>query len=304
MKNLILKAMKIRLFFLFLFLALFLVIVLFTVYGSTEMLFFSSMKLLTSDLNLLLLGKPGPGYIAPENTDSIMVVHYSHSKNKLFIIPVPRDLIVRNEEGSLEKINAFYEKKKIDFLLEKVSNYTGFKVKNYLVFDLTLVKNLIDFLGGVDIVLKEPVVDPVSFYTLSSGKHHLDSYLMELVLRSRYNSRGDFFRLENQIETIKDIKDKMVNLDSEGKIKLFRLFEQNSSHWESNLKKENLVKIFLQIRNIKNLEIVPLVIDLNSGLLQSGNFQVYNTNNVFGIYPKLGVDNYEDIKNYIQSRAK
>ena len=258
----------------------------------------------SSDLNFLILGKPGPGYLGSENTDSIIVLHYDQNKNKIFLIPIPRDLIVRDEDGNLEKINALYEKKKIKLLLKKASEFSGFSLKNYFVFDLNLIIKLIDFLGGIEVNLKEPVTDAVTLYTLSAGKQKLNGYLAELVLRSRYHKEGDFFRIRNQIEVLRGLKERLTKLSSQEKLDLIKFLEKNSYDWETNLKKTEVLALATKIKDLNNLEIVPIIVDLNSGLLKSNYFKIYNTENVYGIYPSAGIDNFSYLRNFIQSQIK
>ena len=257
-----------------------------------------------NDFSLLLLGKPGPGYIGSENTDSIMVIYYSPKVNKVFLIPIPRDLIIKDEKGNLEKINALYEKNEINLLLKKASEYTGLKIKNYVAVDLNLVTSLIDFLGGIEVNLDEPVTDAVTLYTIPAGKQKLNGYLSELVLRSRYHPEGDFFRIRNQIKVISALKEKIASLNTEEKLALVRFIENKKYYWQTNLDKNALLNLGLKINDLNNLQIEPIILTTKNGFLTSGNFNIYNSYNVYGIYPKDGIDNYEKISLYIQSKIK
>ena len=259
---------------------------------------------LSSDINILILGKPGPGYIGSENTDSIIVFHYDKNSNQVFLIPIPRDLIVKDDQGNLEKINALYEKNKIDLLLKKASQYSGFSIKNYIAVDLNLVIKLVDFLGGVDIYLPEPVTDPITLYTIPAGEHNLNGYLIELVLRSRYHPQGDFFRMKNQIIFLKALKEKILSLDTKGKLELMKFLENNKYYWQTNLSKNELLVLGTTIKDLKSLKITPIIIDLKNGLLTSGYFQIYNSENVYGIYPTAGIDNFNYIRAFIRSQIK
>lgn len=258
----------------------------------------------SNDFTFLLLGKPGPGYIGSENTDSIIAVYYRPDKNKLFLIPIPRDLIVYNEKNELEKINALYGKRKIKLLLEKASAYTGLKINHYFAIDLELVKKLVDELGGLEIVLDKPIVDAVTLYTLPAGKYKLNGYFIELVLRSRYNPEGDFFRIENQMKVLKAFKEKIANSTNQEKIELLRFLEKYKYHWETNLDKKELLKMSLMIRDFSNLEIIPLIITPHSGLLTSGYFNIYNSQYVYGIFPRSGIDNYKAINIYLRAQMQ
>jgi LCP family protein required for cell wall assembly len=296
--------MKIKIVVLAIFLGLFLISVfLFSSEGTILINNFSSL-FSPGDFSLLLLGKPGPGYIGSENTDSIMVVYYSQKNNKVFLIPIPRDLIVKDENGNLEKINALYEKKKINLLLKKAEEYTGLRTKNYLAVDLKLITSLVDFLGGLEVDLDEPVTDAVTLYTIPPGKQKLNGDLIELVLRSRYHSEGDFFRQKNQVKVIIALKNKINSLSSEEKLSLMKFLENKKYFYQTNMTKQELLSLAMKIKDLKNFEIEPLILNKKNSLLSSGYFNIYNTENVYGLYPSLGIDNYDKIKFYFQSKIK
>jgi len=293
-----------RLFLIPLFLLGLILIVGFLLLAQKSVFLISDISLLNNpaDFTILLLGKPGPGYIGSENTDSIIVLHYQAKTNKVFLIPIPRDLVVRDENGNLEKINALYEKKKINLLLTKASEFTGLKIKNYLVADLKLVLDLVDFLGGIEVYLDEPVTDAVTLYTLPAGHQKLNGYLTELVLRSRFHPSGDFFRTKNQMKVLMALKEKIVDLGPKEKLALMKFLEQRKYYWQTNLSKNEILSLTLKINDPKNLKIVPLVLNWPNSFLTSGNFDIYNSQNVYGIYPTAGIDNYEKIRFYFKSQ--
>lgn len=258
----------------------------------------------SSGLNLLILGKPGRGYLGSENTDSIIVVHYNPDSYKVFLIPIPRDLVIKDEKGNLEKINALYEKRKVKLLLKKAQEFTGFNLKSYFVFDLDLVIRLIDFLGGLEVNLKEPVTDAVTLYTLPAGKQKLNGYLTELVLRSRYHREGDFFRIKNQLAVLEALKEKVTTLSPEEKLQIIKFLEKNKYNWQTNLSLNDIFALTANIKDLNSLKIIPIIIDLHSGFLKSDYFKINNTENVYGIYPIAGIDNYLYLRDFIQSQVK
>jgi LCP family protein required for cell wall assembly len=257
----------------------------------------------TGDFSVLLLGKPGPGHIGSENTDSIVVVYYQAKTNKVFLIPIPRDLIVSDSGGNLEKINALYGKNKIDLLLAKASEFTGLQIKNYLAVDLKLITDVVDFFGGIEIDLDQPVVDAASLYTIPAGRQKLNGDLVELVLRSRYNREGDFFRVKNQMKVVMALKDKIANLNTQEKLSLVKFFfEKDKYYWQTNLTKSEIFTLATKISDIQNLKIISLALPWPNSLLTSGSFNIYNSYNVYGIYPKTGIDNYEKLRLYFGSQ--
>jgi LCP family protein required for cell wall assembly len=257
----------------------------------------------SKDFNLLLLGKPGPGYIGSENTDTILIISYKSKSNTFYLIPIPRDLIVKNKKGELEKINAFYGEKDIDFLLQKLREFSGLEIKNYFAVDLKFVLDLVDFLGGIEIILDEPVIDPITLYTIPAGKQKLNGYFIELVLRSRYNKEGDFFRQKNQIKFLIALKDKFLNLSEKEKLDLIKFLNSKKQFYQTNLSTKDILFLTMKLRSLKNAKIVPIIL-YKTNLLTSGYFKIYNTENVYGIYPKDGVDKYDKIRLLLKTQIK
>jgi hypothetical protein len=70
------------------------------------------------------------------------------------------------------------------------------------------------------------------------------------------------------------------------------------------MSKQELLGLAMKIKDLKNLEIEPIILSTKNGLLSSGYFNIYNTKNVYGIYPSSGIDNYDKIKLYLQSKIK
>lgn len=259
----------------------------------------------TKEINLLFLGKPGPGYIGSENTDTIFVVHFKlENPKKIYIISIPRDLVVFNHKGELKKINSLYAEKDIKTLLKVVSEYTGLDVKKYVVFDLYLVKILADALGGIEVVLDEPVADALSLYTIPPGKRILRGDDLELVLRSRYNPEGDFFRIKNQIKVLEGLKNKLISLSSKDRIFLLKLLQKNKAHWESNLTLEEIYSLVSLENELKKAEIKHILFTTKDGPLTSGYFTIENSDGVYGIYPKLGINNFSGVREYLRAELE
>jgi LCP family protein required for cell wall assembly len=257
------------------------------------------------EYNILLLGKPGYGYIGSENTDSIIALHFSlKNPSKIYLIPIPRDLIVTDENGELEKINMLYSKRKINYLLNKVSELTGLKFEKYFVYDLHFVLGLAEVLGGIEVNLDAYVTDAVSLYTISPGKKILKGDDLELVLRSRYFPEGDFKRIKNQIEVIKGLKNKFFSLSNKEKIEILKFALKNKNHWETNMNYDEIYFLLSQSEKFKNAQIKTIFLSTQNGFFTSGYFKIKGIDGVYGIYPKLGLENFSAVREYIRSEIK
>ncbi|MGC8981405.1 MAG: LCP family protein [Minisyncoccia bacterium] len=259
---------------------------------------------LSPEDSILFLGKMGPGYYGGENTDAIFLVYIKD--NKVYIIHIPRDLIV-NINGDLYKINSLYGFKKIDRLLDEVNNLTGIKTKYYIVFDSYILKTIIDKMGGLDVDLKYPVTDAVSGYTLYPGKYHLSGDWIEWVVRSRYNPEGDFYRMRNQFIILKSLKNQLEKMPEEKIFEILNLINKLRIHYDTNLPPAKILGYINKIENIKNSDIKEIVFDFNSGVWENGYFNLKiggQEFNAYGLIPKDGIGKYYTIRKKIKESIK
>jgi polyisoprenyl-teichoic acid--peptidoglycan teichoic acid transferase len=196
-------------------------------------------------VNVLLLGKGGIGHEAPDLTDTIMVASIDPLKNDAALLSIPRDLWVKNpESGEGMKLNSIYasEKERLFYeagLTEDVDNpnpeiednaiastksiistILGIPVHYYVMIDFTAFKQAIDVVGGVDIDVKEDLIDYNVAWELGGnpviarkGIQHMDGTRALFYSRSRYGSnRGDFDRAERQRQMIQALKDKVLSI--------------------------------------------------------------------------------------------
>jgi len=139
-------------------------------------------------INILLLGMrgenvPGGGLLA----DTIMVISIRSEENKVSLISIPRDLYVTVPgTNSQQKINSVYyygEQKKKGQGLEDMKTIVGEIAGKPIHYSASInfkgFTELVDHLGGVELHLDEPFIEPLQFheehvcdesvYTVSSG---------------------------------------------------------------------------------------------------------------------------------------
>lgn len=250
--------------------------------------------------NVLLLGKPGSGYYGADNTDSMILA--SIQKDKLFLIYIPRDLIIKDGQ-KLYKINSLAELNKQNTLFREIEKITGLSVDNYIEYDLYFVKNLVNSIGGIDVYLKKPIIDAVSGFALNAGKQHLNGEWVEFVIRSRYAWEGDFFRMGNQAEIIKALRQKIQSLPKEDVLKLIQVFRVNKSHYQTNLNQLEILEFLARVEKVSPSQIKEIIPDFNTGLWSDGNFKIALNGyggTAYGLIPKEGIDQYFMIQKFIK----
>jgi LCP family protein required for cell wall assembly len=249
---------------------------------------------------ILFLGKMGGSHYGAENTDAMLVIYIKN--NKIFIIHIPRDLIVRIN-NDFYKINSLYSFKKLNELLYEVSNFTGLKVKKYVVVDSYIVKKIVDLLGGLEVELKYPVTDAVSGYTLYPGKHKLNGEWVDFVIRSRYYPDGDFTRMKNQFIIIKSLKENLQKTSIENLFRIFNFIVGAKSHFETNLDYKEMIELIRLVSKIKNEDIKEIWIGYDKNIWIDGTFNIKINSHyapAYGLYPKNGVGEYSTIREKIK----
>jgi cell envelope-related function transcriptional attenuator common domain len=176
-------------------------------------------------VNILLMGKGGPGHSGADLTDTIIVASIDPINKEAALVSVPRDLWV-TVQGRSSKINAVYanaksralsesqdkekaERTGVKALQDVVSQVLGIPIHYYGMIDFEGFKKAVDIVGGVDIdvpselAVKEYLWDSTTgkhyYLNVSAGPQHFDSTKALYFTRSRQTSlRGDFSRSERQ----------------------------------------------------------------------------------------------------------
>lgn len=253
---------------------------------------------------ILILGKMGGWHYGAENTDSIFVLYLKN--NFLFIIHIPRDLLVKIGED-FYKINTLWELKKRDELLKEVSLFTGLKIKKYVVFDSFLLKSLIDKIGGLRITLIYPVTDAVSGYTLKPGTYVLNGEMVEFVARSRYYPEGDFTRMKNQFIIIKSLKEQLAKENLENLLRLANFIIGLKNHYETNLSYSEIIRLINKISKIPGEKFKEINLGYDKNIWLDGSFEIKINNHkviAYGLIPQNGAGEYSTIRKLIREKIK
>lgn len=156
-------------------------------------------------MNILVAGKHD------SLVDTMIFANIDTSKHKITLISLPRDLYYNGR-----KINAIYALYGMDELKRAISFVSGYKVDKYILIDMYSFMDVIDMIGGVDVHLDQPVIDP-TYKTFDGGQwgtlyyragdHHLSGKQALRLARSRHTT-SDFARSERQQLIIKSLQKK------------------------------------------------------------------------------------------------
>jgi len=191
-------------------------------------------------VNILLIGKGGPGETAPDLTDSLLLASIDPVQNEASLVSVPRDMYVQDGNGYSTKINAIYSNAKqarlsngddtdsdkeaaensgLDAIKDSVSEVLGIPVHYYVMVDFQAFEDAINTVGGLTIDVKEPLYDQTVAHLFNGnplvadkGLQTMDGFRALIYARSRKGSaRGDFDRTERQREIIVALQQEILS---------------------------------------------------------------------------------------------
>jgi LCP family protein required for cell wall assembly len=177
---------------------------------------------------VLLLGSDDDGKNKSPLTQSMILVRVEPSTKHVTMLSIPRDLWVPLSTGGSAKIDAAYAIGGPAAAIATVERNFHVHIDEYAWVGLTGLIKLIDQLGGIDLVVTNPVLD--DFYpddigggdlygykrvAVLPGAQHLDGSSALQYVRSRHNDvNGDFGRSARQQQVLLAIKAKASTLNA------------------------------------------------------------------------------------------
>jgi LCP family protein required for cell wall assembly len=181
----------------------------------------------TQPFTVLLMGSDDDAKFAPDrfNTQSMILVRIDPNSKRASMLSIPRDLWVPIPGHGTGKISTAFQIGGPQLAIRAVETNFRVHVDDYVWIGLNGLVSLIDRIGGVDLVVTNPVLDdfypsdintrnPYAYYRVAvlPGAVHLDGVHAMQYVRSRHGDlRGDFGRSERQQQLLVAIKDAHLN---------------------------------------------------------------------------------------------
>ncbi len=174
---------------------------------------------------LVISNENQPGYAGPALTDSMMVLSFDPQQREVSIISVPRDLWVDIPSEGYQRINTAYENGGAQIAELTVEKYIGVPIEYYAVVDYTALINLVNAVGGVNVVVPPGVTgrgiyDPTypnaaengyDPFILAKGPQHLDGAQALKFSRERHSfADGDIQRERDQQMILLSLRHQML----------------------------------------------------------------------------------------------
>lgn len=219
--------------------------------------------------NILILGKAGEGYTAPDLTDTIIVASISHIENpEVTLFSLPRDIWLSDLEAKLNSVYYWGNQKEqgggLVLAKSTVEQIVGVPIHYAAVLDFNNFVKLIDIVGGIDVQIEHSFIDnrfPIPgreddlcggdpqyncrYETIifDQGTEHMDGERALKYVRSRYSqdeSEGtDFARSLRQQQVLSALKQKIMSKDTlVNPFKLKQLWEETMAILETDLTEE------------------------------------------------------------------
>ncbi len=143
--------------------------------------------------------------------DIIMLFHLDPEKEACSLLSIPRDCWVEIPGYGEDKINAAYAYGGEELMIKTINSFLGAEINHYVTLDFDGFVELIDAVGGVDITIERPIVDPKSGANFSAGNHHLTGEQALSYTRSRSTELGDIGRIQRQQQLFKELVRQKLN---------------------------------------------------------------------------------------------
>jgi len=267
-------------------------------------------------INLLILGIPGKGHQGENMTDTIIIINSTPKGESPIGISIPRDLLVKFPQQNYHvKINSLFgstenKKQGLELIQSSLREITGLEMDYFIVFDLDGVKNIIDQLDGIDVVVENDIYDPTfpapydsyEIFSLKKGVHRLDGETALKYIRSRNAPEGDFSRIKRQQEVINILKNKILSLNFFWDFsKILKLWKSFGNYTYTNIDITD-IKYAWNLVSKTNLDTIEFD-TLNTAenqLLVSGE-TILDKEKAYILKPRAGLDNYTEVKEYIKN---
>ena len=187
-----------------------------------------------------------------KQVDTILLAHADRSSDRITLIGVPRDIWYENR-----KINSYYLIYGPERFVNIVGEVTGLDIDGYIFIDMYAFIDTVNILGGVEVTLKEDLIDPYypvrdngrwSTLYYEAGTYNFNGIEALRVARSRGTS-SDFDRSIRQQQILIGIQQRFqeLNLTSTGKV--YELMNTLFTYIDTDFSIVELVGHFLAYRN-------------------------------------------------------
>ncbi len=265
-------------------------------------------------VNILLLGIGDPGHAGENLTDTMMVASYDPKTKDVAMLSLPRDLYVK-VFGSMVKVNTAYyygEQNKKDsgpeVAKQTVSQVLGIPIHYFIRVDFTALKQAVDTVGGVDVVVPKTLVDSdypcekneslSCGYSILAGQQHFNGSAALKYVRCRKGDCGDDFgRARRQQDILVALRQKAGTLSFfSNPAKINDVLQIVGNNVRTDLQLNELERLAEIAKGVDTTKITNTVLDnSNNGLVKTA-----MVGDASVVIPTAGINNYSAIQAYVR----
>ncbi len=207
--------------------------------------------------NILLVG------VHENKADSIMFVHLSPER-EVSMISIPRDIWWGGR-----KLGYHNEVHGTRHLALQVEEITGQTIDGWIAIDMYAFIEVVDLLGGIEVTLAEPLVDPTyrvreagrwSTLFYEAGTHRLGGVEALRLARSRHTS-NDFERSYRQQLILEALRTRLNELNAGDLDRVYELIGTAAEYVSSSYTNWELAQFYLAYRNARIVNRTGLTFD-------------------------------------------
>ncbi|WGS65401.1 LCP family protein [Marinitoga aeolica] len=218
-------------------------------------------------------------------TDSILLVGVSEKKEKILVLPIPRDLLVTIDNSTI-RINAVYVKYGIKKLQEIIQKMFSVKISDYLIFDYGLFKEIGNIYAPVKIYVPKDMYYEDYHQNLhinfKQGYNYLNGEELLYYARFRHDALGDLGRIKRQ----KDVLFALMNAArSSGLSKILYSINKVLDRTVNSFDFEKLFSLFI-VSKKSNINFLSLPIEVVGDYVKLDNSQIKYMNKYLTYFEK------------------
>ncbi len=281
--------------------------------------------------NVLMIGVDQRATGGPTLTDTIMLISFRQSDQKVSMISFPRDLWVKvpafnDLYEQYTKINAVYSLGEefdyptggIGLLSQVIADHVGVPIHYYAKVNFEGFRRSIDAVGGIDVYVENAFVDykyPREGYenapwsarwevvSVEQGWQHMDGETALKYSRSRHAfgpEGSDFARAKRQQKVIMALKDRILSgqtLLDFNRVK--ELYLTLVSEVETDITLTELPLFYELVNDIEDFSVVDSYV-LSNGNDEAGLLYVPDANQFGGAFVLLPRDGWESVQDFVR----
>ena len=200
----------------------------------------------TAPFYSLIIGSDARESLEGSRSDVIMLVRADVSTGVVTLISIPRDTMVYDDRGGVEKINAAYNYGPAA-TVRAVSEYAGVDIFHYVEVDFSGLEQVVDALGGVTVNIPEDIAAGNGGVEFSAGEQVLNGEEALAYARERYNvTGGDVGRAQAQRQIVEGIVRKIL---ASSPVDMPGLISQLASCVSTDLSIADIVSYAMELRD-------------------------------------------------------